>query len=145
VAREGHPRIRDRDDDEGDDGEAKRDLGDPWLAARRQRYRAARCRGGTMPTVAPLPDLVLYTRPGCELCDEARESIQSVLEDRAARGLPCPAVVARDIETDPDLAATLRARVPVVELGDRRLELAVSPSRIRRLLADVLDAEMRLA
>jgi hypothetical protein len=27
----------------------------------------------------------------------------------------------------------------VIELGDRRLELAVSPTRIRRLLADVLD------
>jgi hypothetical protein len=33
----------------------------------------------------------------------------------------------------------------VVELGERRLELAVSASRIRRLLADVIDAEMRLA
>ena len=99
-----------------------------------------------MPGVTPpLPDLVLYTRPGCDLCDEARDSIQSVLEDRASRGLPVPAVVVRDLAEDPDVEAQLRDRVPVVELGDRRLELAVSASRIRRLLADVIDAEMRLA
>jgi hypothetical protein len=97
------------------------------------------------PVVPPLPDLVLYTRPGCELCDEARDSIQSVLEDRAARGLPYPPLVVRDIEVDADLGPRLRDRVPVVELGDRRLELAVSASRIRRLLADVLDAGRPLA
>jgi hypothetical protein len=97
------------------------------------------------PVVPPLPDLVLYTRPGCELCDEARDSIQSVLEDRAARGLSYPPLVVRDIEADADLAAALRDRVPVVQVGDRRLELAVSASRIRRLLADVLDAERPLA
>ena len=99
-----------------------------------------------MPTVAPpVPDLVLYTRPGCDLCDEARQSIQSVLEDRAARGLPYPRLVVRDIETDPAVTTALRDRVPVVELGERRLELAVSAGRIRRLLADVLDAGVRLA
>jgi Glutaredoxin-like domain (DUF836) len=98
-----------------------------------------------MPSVAPpLPDLVLYTRPGCELCDEARLSIQSVMEDRAARGLPIPRTVTRNIDAEPDLA-DLRARIPVVELGDRRLELAVSAGRIRRLLADTLDDTSRLA
>jgi hypothetical protein len=97
------------------------------------------------PVVPPLPELVLYTRPGCELCDEAKASIQSVLEDRAARGLPCPPLVVRDIEADAQLATELRNRVPVVELGDRRLELAVSAARVRRLLADVLDAERHFA
>jgi glutaredoxin-like protein DUF836 len=94
-----------------------------------------------MPGVTPLPDLVLYTRAGCELCDEARASIQAVLEDRAARSLAYPRLVIRDVEADPDRGAALRDRVPVVELGDRRLELAVSAGRIRRLLADVLDTE----
>ena len=103
-------------------------------------------RRDRMPSVVtPLPDLLLYTRPGCELCDEARESIQSVLEDRAAGGLPVPRVVLRDISADAELDGQLRDRIPVVELGERRLELAVSASRIRRLLADVIDAEMRLA
>ncbi len=93
----------------------------------------------------PLPDLILYTRAGCELCDEARESIESVLEDRAGRGLPSPALVVRDIEAEADLGPALRDRVPVVELGGRRLELAVSASRIRRLLGDVIDAQRHLA
>ena len=98
-----------------------------------------------MPSVAPLPDLILYTRPGCHLCDEARDSIQSVLEDRAARGGALPKLVERDIRTDPGLEARFGDLIPVVELGDRRLELAVSAARIRRLLADVLDGTARLA
>jgi hypothetical protein len=60
----------------------------------------------------PLPDLVLYARPGCGLCDEAR----ATLELRA-------------------FAFT----IPVVELGDQRLELATSPAKLRRLLDDVLE------
>jgi hypothetical protein len=93
----------------------------------------------------PLPDLVLYTRPGCHLCDEARDSIQSVLEDRAARGLPIPRRVERDIDRDPDLRAAYGATIPVVELGDRRLDLAISAGRIRRLLTQTLDEGVDLA
>ena len=93
----------------------------------------------------PLPDLVLYTRPGCELCDEARDSIQSVLEDRAARGLPVPRRVERDIDREPDLQASYGPVIPVVELGDVRLDLAVSAGRIRRLLSQVLDEGVKLA
>ena len=102
-----------------------------------------------MPTVTPpLPDLILYARPGCGLCDEAREAIQLLLADRAARGLPVPAFVERDIEADPELNRRLFERIPVIELGDGRLELATSVARLRRLLADVLDspvADGRLA
>ena len=93
----------------------------------------------------PLPDLVLYTRPGCHLCDEARDSIQSVLEDRAARGLPVPRRVERDIDRDPDLQAAYGTTIPVVELGDRRLDLAVGAGRIRRLLNLALDGGVDLA
>jgi hypothetical protein len=93
----------------------------------------------------PLPDLVLYTRPGCDLCDEARDSIQSVLEDRAARGLPVPRRVERDVDREPDLKAAYGPTLPVVELGDRRLDLAVSAGRIRRLLNQALDGGVDLA
>ena len=100
----------------------------------------------TIPIVVPpLPNLVLYTRPGCQLCDEARESIQSVLEDRAARGLPVPAVIERDIAAEAELERALGDLIPVIELGDRRLQLVVSANRIRRLLADALDGPARLA
>ncbi len=88
-----------------------------------------------------LPDLVLYTRPGCGLCDETRAAIDLLLADRAARGLPVPALVQHDIETDPELHRLLFERIPVVELGNGRLELATSVARLRRLLEDILDAD----
>ena len=60
---------------------------------------------------------------------------------RARRGRPArPALVERDIETDPDWERAYFPSIPVVVLGDRRLEFATSPAKLRRLLADVLDA-----
>jgi hypothetical protein len=94
-----------------------------------------------MPIVsASLPDLVLYARPGCHLCDETRAAIELLLADRRSRGLPVPAVVEHDIDADAELHRRLLERIPVVELGRGRLELATSVARLRRLLADVLDA-----
>jgi hypothetical protein len=90
--------------------------------------------------VTPLPDLVLYARPGCGLCAETRELLQSLLEDRAARGLPIARLRERDIESDPTLERDLFDRIPVVELRGRRLELAISAAKLRRFLADGLDA-----
>ena len=87
----------------------------------------------------PLPDLVLYGRPGCHLCEEARAAVQSVLEDRASQGLPVPAVVERDIETDEAWHQAYLERIPVLELDGQRLELFVSYAKVRRMLADALD------
>jgi hypothetical protein len=89
---------------------------------------------------APLPDLVLYGRPGCHLCDEAREILRSLLAERAATGRPAPRLLERDITTDSDLHRAFLTTIPVVELAGRRLELATSPAKLRRLLDDVLDA-----
>ena len=91
-----------------------------------------------MPNVAPLPDLVLYARPGCSLCDEAREAIDVVLADRASRGLAVPGVIERNIESDAELHRSLLERIPVVELGGQRVELVVSIGKLRRLLNEVL-------
>jgi hypothetical protein len=88
---------------------------------------------------APLPDLILYGRPDCRLCDEAREMVLALLGQRRTDGLPTPDFVERDIEGDEALQRAYFASIPVIELGDRRLELATSLARIRRLLADVLD------
>lgn len=90
--------------------------------------------------LTPLPDLVLYGRPDCGLCDETREFLAELLAARRQAGLATPTLVERDIETDPAWLRTFFASIPVVELGDRRLELATSPARVRRLLTDVLDA-----
>jgi hypothetical protein len=88
---------------------------------------------------APLPDLILYHRDGCHLCDDTRATLSLLLTDRAARSLPAPAIVERDIDTDEDWHRRYAFTIPVVALGDRELELATSPSALRRLLEDVLD------
>lgn len=87
----------------------------------------------------PLPDLVLYSRAGCTLCDEAREAIELTLADRRERGLPVPAFVERDIEADDALHRLYLERIPVVELGNRRVELVVTVGKMRRLLGEALD------
>ena len=89
---------------------------------------------------APLPDLVLYGRAGCGLCDETRGILAALLDERARAGLAAPTLTERDITTDPAWERAFFATIPVVELGDRRLELATSAARLRRLMADVLDA-----
>jgi hypothetical protein len=88
---------------------------------------------------ASLPDLILYARPGCHLCDEARTALRALLEERRNQGRPAPDLLERDIDADPELQRRFFTTIPVVELGDRRLELATSPAKLRRLLADVLD------
>jgi Glutaredoxin-like domain (DUF836) len=89
--------------------------------------------------VAPLPDLVLYARAGCSLCDEARAAVELVLADRRLRGLPVPTLVERDIEQDPELHRRYFERIPVLEVGVHRVELIVTVGKLRRLLAEALD------
>ena len=88
----------------------------------------------------PRPDLVLYARPGCSLCDEAREAIEAVLDDRKARGLAVPRLEERDIEADPELHRRYLDRIPVVELGNQRVELVVSVGKVRRLLNEAFGS-----
>ena len=93
-----------------------------------------------MAATAPLPALVLYSRPGCGLCDETRQIVQGLLEDRAADSQPLARLAERDITTDPALERELFDRIPVLELRGERLELAISQAQIRRWLADRLDS-----
>jgi hypothetical protein len=90
----------------------------------------------------PLPDLVLYTRPGCHLCDETRALVQGLLEDRAARGRRTAAIRERDITTNPEWERDYFDRIPVVELGGRRLDLAISAGALRRFLDEGLDGSV---
>jgi len=88
---------------------------------------------------APLPDLVLYGKPGCHLCDDARVALDQVVAERLAAGLPVPAIDERDILRDANWRARYADSIPVIALGDRELRLVTQPARIRRLLADVID------
>jgi len=86
-----------------------------------------------------LPDLVLYSRPGCHLCEDARVLLVALLAARTAAGNPAPALVERDITTSQDWERAYFLTIPVVELGDHRVELATSAIKLRALLA-TLDA-----
>jgi glutaredoxin len=75
--------------------------------------------------------VTLYTRPGCHLCDEARETILSMREpegDFELREI--------DIEGDDELHARFLERIPVVEVdGTIVAELHVERAELRRALA----------
>ena len=90
--------------------------------------------------VTPLPDLILYGRPGCHLCEDARAVTAQILEASRTAGLKVPDLVERNIDTNAEWQRAYFETIPVLELGDRRLELATSAARIRRLLSDALDA-----
>jgi hypothetical protein len=83
-------------------------------------------------------EIVLYTRPGCHLCSEARTTLAALLAERRAGGDSDGSILERDITTNPDWERAFFADIPVVEIGDRRLNLATSPTRLRRFLDDAL-------
>ncbi len=63
--------------------------------------------------------VTLYSRPGCHLCDEARERLEA-LRERGARF----ALREVDIEGDEELHRSLLELIPVVEVdGERACEL----------------------
>ena len=73
--------------------------------------------------------LVLYTRAGCQLCEEA----QAVL-DRYSVYLP--QIVTVDIDSDPELVARFSTCVPVVEFeGKVRFRGRINELLLRRLIA----------
>jgi glutaredoxin len=89
--------------------------------------------------IGPSPVVVLYSKPGCGMCDEARELLEALLADRARQGLVAPPIEERDITTDPAWEAANFLEIPVVEIGGRRLPLATSAAKLRRILGEALD------
>jgi hypothetical protein len=87
----------------------------------------------------PLPDLVLWRGDGCHLCDDARELVAAILAERAAANRLAPALVERRIADHADAQRALFEVIPVLELGGRRLPLALRPGPVRAFLADALD------
>ena len=75
--------------------------------------------------------VTLYTRPGCHLCDEARDLILSLRDVEISLELR-----EIDIESDPELHARYLERIPVVEVdGEHVAELYVDAQTLRRALA----------
>jgi hypothetical protein len=77
-------------------------------------------------------EVVIYTRPGCHLCDEAREILERVREE-------APFVLReRDISVDDALHARYLERIPVVTInGEEAFELEVDEAGLRERLVRV--------
>lgn len=74
--------------------------------------------------------VVLYSRPGCHLCDEARAMLERL---RARRPF---ALAERDIESDDDLLLRYLERIPVVEIdGEEAFELVIDERALEARLA----------
>ena len=75
--------------------------------------------------------LVLYGRPECHLCDEARE----LLLPSSSREAGDVELERADIEEDDELLARFLERIPVLELdGDVIGELVPGPAALRATL-----------
>ena len=69
--------------------------------------------------------MVLYTRPGCHLCDVAREVVLSL---RQRLGFAFDEI---DIEGDEELELEYGIRIPVVEVdGEEAFEVTVDPAQL---------------
>jgi glutaredoxin len=83
--------------------------------------------------VGSVTEVVLYTRPGCHLCDEARDAILALRDEGHA-------VELREVDIEPDerLHAELAERIPVVEVaGEIVSELVVDVRSLRSRLDTV--------
>lgn len=80
----------------------------------------------------------MYTRDGCHLCEETRDTLQAALEARVLRGDPIARVREIDIDTDPELKARFNDLVPVLALNGTELPLAMGRRAIDGFLDRVL-------
>lgn len=78
----------------------------------------------------PAREVVLYGRPGCHLCEEARATLERVRAE-----LPFE-LVERDIERDAALHRAYLERIPVIALdGEELFDYFVDEPELRRRLA----------
>ncbi|MBV8431802.1 MAG: glutaredoxin family protein [Solirubrobacterales bacterium] len=78
--------------------------------------------------------VVLYTREGCCLCDEARQVLVKLRDEQRDRF----ALSVRDIEADDALFRAYLERIPVVTIdGAEAFELFVDEAELRRRLGIV--------
>lgn len=91
-----------------------------------------------MSVPSPVPTLQFYRRDNCDLCDQARESLQVVLEERVRRGDPIARVREVNLSRQPELEEAYGARVPVIAVAGQELALATSARSIGTFLDRVL-------
>ncbi len=76
-----------------------------------------------------MADVVLYTRKGCHLCEEAKQEIERL---RAAAEFQLEIL---DVDADPELQARFSNEVPVVFIDGRKaFKYRVEPKQFLRRL-----------
>jgi glutaredoxin len=74
-----------------------------------------------------VPEVTLYGKPGCHLCDDARGVVERV---RAEHPFELKEV---DVSLDPELNQAYGARIPVLEVdGEEVFEFFVDAAELRR-------------
>jgi hypothetical protein len=85
--------------------------------------------GGSTELGEPPPRVVLYTKPGCHLCDEARSVIEAVCADLGERYDEI------DISRSADLQRSYGEQIPVTFVDGAQHDFwRVDPGRLRRAL-----------
>ena len=80
--------------------------------------------------------LFLYVKPGCHLCDEARDVLALAALERQ--------VEESDITRDPGLTSAFGTRIPVLARKDtgKTLDWPFGPAEVRELVSgDLVDGE----
>ena len=84
-----------------------------------------------------MKEIVLYTREGCCLCDDARRLLLKVRQRHPFR------LIERDIETDDDLLRAYLERIPVVTIdGVEVFEFFVDEGELVRRLSQPRPANL---
>ncbi len=78
--------------------------------------------------------LFIYSKPGCHLCEESDRIVRSILLERAARGLRTAQIVERNIQVDEDWYRAFFDTIPVLQIDDRQLPLAIHADAIRAFI-----------
>lgn len=82
-----------------------------------------------MTTPMSTPRVTLYSRPGCHLCDAAREVVVRVCEDLGEQWVEV------DIDSDDDLADRFRDEIPVTFVDGAQHDFwRVDEARLRAAL-----------
>lgn len=82
-----------------------------------------------------MPELTLYHRPGCHLCDDMRDALLEFLPEHAFQ------LREIDIDACPDLRARYGALIPVLCLGEREIcHFQLNPAALAEALANAPEA-----
>ena len=87
-----------------------------------------------------MPQLILYHRIGCHLCDDMRDALHEFQRenDFGQRGFTLHEI---DIDADPDLRARYGLLIPVLCLGEQKIcHFQLNPVALKQALKQLPEA-----